>query len=76
MDSIHGQFMDDSLVKYLLYFDSLAYFEISNQNHHRQTSYDYTILTQIIVNFLELNNSNELFRKGRTDANFTSQNTW
>ena len=39
------------------YSDSLAYFEISNQNqnHHCQTGYDYYILTQIINNLLEIN---------------------
>ena len=35
--------------------DSLACYEISNQNHHRQTGYNYNILTQIFDNFLERN---------------------
>jgi hypothetical protein len=64
----------------------LAYFEISNQNHHCQTGYNYFILTQIIDNLLEINtkrltwlittmwgmNNTEIILRGY----FTTQNTW
>ena len=68
------------------YSDSLAYFEISNPNHHCQTGYNYNILTWIIKNLLGrntmrltwkhlLNNSHRLFWEGRTNAYYTTQNT-
>jgi len=52
------QFMHDfsrEIFVVFRYSDSLAYFEISNQNHHCQTGYNYYILTQIIDNLLEIN---------------------
>jgi hypothetical protein len=73
------------------YSDWLAYFEISNQNHHRQTGYNYNILFQIIDNLLGRNTTrftwkliqygnwithNGLFWEGTTDTNYTTQNRW
>ena len=90
MLSIRGYFSRETFTVFQ-YSDSLAYFEISNQKHHRQTSYKYNILTQIIDNLLArnsnnsymetptiwgLNNSQGLIWEDRTDANYTTQNKW
>ena len=37
------------------YSDSLAYFDISNQNYHHQTGYNCDVLTWIIINLLVRN---------------------
>jgi len=87
------QFMDASLVKKIVVFwfsNSLASFEISNQNHHHQTGYNCNVLTRIINNLFGrntmrlhgtpkiwgLNNSHGLFWDGRTDANYIIVNIW
>ena len=51
MLSIHGRFSCETFTVFQ-YSDSLAYFEISNQNHRHQTGYNYNILTQVIDNLL------------------------
>ena len=54
MHSIHGCFSRKKIVVFR-FSNSLASFEISNQNHHRQACYNYNILTQIIGNLLGKN---------------------
>ena len=52
--SSSGRFSRETCAVFL-YSDSVAYFEINNQNHHRQKSYNYNTLFRIIDNLLERN---------------------
>ena len=56
MLSIFGCFSYETFAVFR-YSDSLAYFDIGNQNHHHQISYNYNILTQITDNLLGRNTS-------------------